>query len=310
MTFAVQLWQDYHTPTTVDEALKLLASYNGEARIIAGGTDLLIDLQFAEGKHPAQALVDVTRIPEMTRIVEQGGQCIVGAGVTHTAIVQSALIEAGATCLVESCGVVGGPQVRNVGTLGGNVAHALPAGDGTTSLVALDAEADVAWGDGRREWLPIAQLFKGAGVSALDSTRDVLVAFRFALCGDREGTAFKRIMRPQGVALPVLGCAVWVQLDSSTEFYNDARICIGPVASTPVRATAVEESIRGQPVHEDTVNRAANIARETLHPRTSKYRATAEYRDYMIDVLLRQALPLAVKRAQTGVAVAEGVGLG
>ncbi len=86
----------------------------------------------------------------------------VGAAVTHTAITRSALLEARATCLVESCGVVGGPQVRNVATLGGNVAHALPAGDGTTSLMALDAEAEVDWGDQRvREWLPLAQLFKG-----------------------------------------------------------------------------------------------------------------------------------------------------
>jgi carbon-monoxide dehydrogenase medium subunit len=174
----------------------------------------------------------------------------------------------------------------------------------------LDAEADVAWGDRRREWLPIARLFRGAGVSALDSSRDILVAFRFRLCEAMEGTAFKRIMRPQGVALPVLGCAVWVQLDTRGESYNNARICIGPVASTPVRASAVEDALRDQPVHADTLTRVANIARETLHPRTSKYRATAEYRDYMIEVLLRQALPLAVKRAQSGVAVAEGVGLG
>ncbi len=306
----MQLWQDYHTPTTVDEALALLASYNGEARVIAGGTDLLIDLQFGEGKHQVQALVDVTRIPEMTRIVERDGLCIVGAGATYTAIVQSGLIEARATCLVESCGVVGGPQVRNVGTLGGNVAHAQPAADGTTSLIALDAEVEVAWADGRREWLPIARLFRGPGVSTLDSTRDILVAFRFALCTAMEATAFKRIMRPQGVALPVLGCAVWVQLDTSGAYYRDVRICIGPVASTPVRANAVEEALRGQPVHEDILNSAGNIARETLHLRTSKYRATAEYREYMIDVLLRQALPLAVKRARTGVAVAEGVGLG
>jgi len=271
----MQLWQDYHTPGTVDEALQLLASYAGDARIIAGGTDLLIDLQFSEGKETYQALVDVTHISEMTRIVEQDSRCIVGAGVTHTAIVQSDLIESRATCLVESCGVVGGPQVRNVGTLGGNVAHALPAGDGTTSLVALDAEAEVAWSDGRREWLPIARLYKGPGVSALASSRDILVAFRFALSGVMEGTAFKRIMRPQGVALPILGCAVWVRLDNIGEHYQDARICIGPVASTPVRATAVEDALKGQPTNEDTLSNVARIAHESLHPRTSKYRATA-----------------------------------
>jgi len=136
------------------------------------------------------------------------------------------------------------------------------------------------------------------------------VAFRFQRCGPMEGTAFRRIMRPQGVALPVLGCAVWVRLDDAGEHFADARVCIGPVAPTPVRAQAVEDALRNQPVHEETFHRAASLARETLHPRTSKYRATAEYRDYMIEVLLNQALPLAVKRAQTGIAEAEGVGLG
>jgi carbon-monoxide dehydrogenase medium subunit len=306
----MQLWQDYHTPTSVKETIQLLLSYAGNARIIAGGTDLLIDLQFNHEGPPLGALVDVTAIPEMTRMAEQDGWYIVGAAVTHTNIVKSALIEAKATCLVESCGVVGGPQVRNVGTLGGNVAHALPAGDGTTSLVALDAEADVAWGDGRREWLPIVALFKGPGISALDSSRDLLVAFRFKMCGNSEATAFKRIMRPQGVALPVLGCAVWVRLDESMERYDSAHICIGPIGSVPGRATEVELALYGQPVNDDTLEKAVQIAHETLRPRTSKYRATAEYRDYMIETLLRQALPLAVKRAQTGVAQAEGVGMG
>jgi CO/xanthine dehydrogenase FAD-binding subunit len=306
----MQLWQDYLTPTSVEEAIQHLSSYAGKARIIAGGTDLLIDLQFNHTGPMLDALVDVTAIPEMTRMAEEDGWCIVGGAVTHTHIVKSALIEAKATCLVESCGVVGGPQVRNVGTLGGNVAHALPAGDGTTSLVALDAEAEVAWGDGRRGWLPIIQLFKGPGVSALDSTRDLLVAFRFKLCKDGEATAFKRIMRPQGVALPVLGCAVWVRLDDSKQRYDCARICIGPIASVPARASEVEITLYGQPANDDTLEKAVKIAHETLHPRTSKYRATAEYRDHMIETLLRQALPLAVKRAQTGIAQAEGVGMG
>ncbi|RMF81506.1 MAG: hypothetical protein D6737_04765 [Chloroflexi bacterium] len=307
----MQLWENYHTPSTVTEALALLASYNGAGRVIAGGTDLLIDLQFAaEHQQPQQALIDITHIPEMTNIVITDGVCNIGAAVTHTAIVQSEAIEHGATCLVESCGVVGGPQVRNVGTLGGNVAHALPAGDGTTSLVALDAEAEVAWADGSREWLPILDLFKGPGVSAIDSTKDVLVGFRFALCKTHEGSAFKRIMRPQGVALPILGCAVWVRLDEQHAHYDDVRICLAPVAPTPVRATEVEAVLRSQPLHNDTLTKAVTIARETLHPRTSKYRATADYRLEMIETLLRQAIPMAVERARTGIAEAEGVGLG
>lgn len=308
----MNLWQAYHTPLSVEEAVSVLGSHAGEAQIIAGGTDLMIDLQYGDHRpaQPLAALVDVTRIPEMTRIEQQGDRLLVGAAVTHAQIVQSALLEQRATCLVESCGVVGGPQVRNVGTLGGNVAHALPAGDGTTSLMALDAEADVAWGDGRREWLPLARLFRGPGQSALDTHRDVLVAFRFTPTAGGEGTAFRRIMRPQGVALPVLACAVWVKLDADRERFAGARVCVGPVGPVPARATAIEETLVGAAVSSETLDRAVAVAYQTLEPRTSKYRATAEYRSYMVETLLRQALPLAVERARTGVAHAEGVGLG
>lgn len=306
----MQLWERYYAPTSVDEALAVLEENAGNARIIAGGTDLMIDLQFAAHREQIAALVDVTRIPEMTTIHEHDGVITLGAAVTHTAITKSNLLEQGATCLVESCGVVGGPQVRNVGTLGGNVAHALPAGDGTTSLMALDAEADVAWGDGRREWLPLSMLFRGAGVSALDSHKDVLVAFRFNKAAQHEGTAFKRIMRPQGVALPVLGCAVWVKVDESGEQYADVRVCLAPVAPTPIRAADVEDALHGQPINDETLSKALEAARESLRPRTSKYRATGEYRALMIETLLRTALPKAVERARTGIAHAEGVGMG
>lgn len=305
-------YRHYDMPTTVEEAVSLLANYAGGARIIAGGTDLMLDLQYGEKTYheAVDALVDVTRIPEMTQIRQNDGYFYIGAAATHTTIVQSAMLEAGATCLVESCGVVGGPQVRNVGTLGGNVAHALPAADGTTSLVALHAEAEVAWHDGRREWTPIAALFKGAGVSALDSHYDVLVQFRVKKAEDGEGSAFKRIMRPQGVALPVLGCAVWVKLNNAKTHYEETRVCVSPVAQTPHRASTIETALREQPIGDETLEAAVQAAHQSLRPRTSKYRATAEYRDHMIETLLRRALPLATERARTGVAQAEGVGMG
>jgi len=303
----MSLWTHYHTPTTVEEALTLLASYQGRARVIAGGTDLLLDIRHGHMPRP-DALVDITRIPGIAALRQDGDVMALGAGVTHAQIVAEPVLAARATCLVESCGVVGGPQVRNVGTLGGNVAHALPAGDGTTSLIALDAEADVAL-DGVRQWLPLGDLFVGPGQSRLDQTRDLLVGFRFRLCGRREGSAFKRIMRPQGVALPILGCAAWVRLDESGERYDDLRICIGPVAQVPARAEAVEEVLRGATVGAESVERAVSVARQTLHPRTSKFRATAAYRQEMIEVLLRRVLPLAAQRARSGEAIPEGVGM-
>lgn len=301
------LWTHYHTPGTVEEALALLARYAGEARVIAGGTDLLLDIRQGHLARPT-ALVDITRIAGLDAIQPDGDRVTIGAGVTHTQIVCSPVLAERATCLVESCGVVGGPQVRNVGTLGGNVAHALPAGDGTTSLVALNAEAEIVQ-DGEQRWVPIQAMYRGPGESLLDPTRDLLLRVRFALCGSHEATAFKRIMRPQGVALPILGCAVWVKVDEVSSRVEDVRLCVGPVAKVPVRATEVETAVRGQVIDDATLDRAVAVAHQALRPRSSTYRATAAYRQHMIEVLLRRVLPLAAERARTGQAIPEGVGI-
>ncbi len=303
----MKLWNSYHTPKTIEETLALLSQYAGKARIIAGGTDLLVDMKAEDGE-PQDALIDITRIPEMGGIKAEGDHVLIGAGVTHAQIVKSPLVTANATCLVESCGVVGGPQVRNVATLGGNVAHALPAGDGTVSLVALDAEAEVIH-QGERRWLPIQELYLGPGQSLLDSTRDLLLRFRLRGRGGREATAFKRIMRPQGVALPILGCAVSIKLTSSLDAFELAQICVAPIGPTPQRASEVEAMLQGKPASQATIETAAAFAQSKLRPRTSKYRATADYRLEMIGVLLRRTLTLAVERAQTGKSTPEGVGV-
>ena len=302
----MKLWAHYHVPATVDEALRVLADYDGAARVVAGGTDLLLEIR--QGRRPpVEALIDVTRIPELARMTSDGDRATIGAGVTHSQIVRSPVLRERATCLVEGCGVVGGPQVRNVGTLGGNVAHALPAGDGATALVALDAEAEIAK-EGERRWVAIQEMYKGPATSLLDPTRDLLLTLRFRLAGEGQGSAFKRIMRPQGVALPILSCAVWASL-ADDGIIAEARVCIGPVAPTPVRAEAVEAALQGRVLDAPALDDAVRAARETLHPRASKYRATADYRVEMIEVLLRRALPLAVQRARTGTAIPEGVGL-
>ncbi len=300
----MKMWEHYYTPKSTDEAVWLLAQYDGRARVIAGGTDLLVDLRAAVtdpakagGYAVHEALVDITRIPELCEITDDGEMISIGAGVTHTQIVASPLIQEYATCLVESCGVVGGPQVRNVGTLGGNVAHALPAGDGTTSLVALDAMVEIIK-DGQRKWVTINEMFVGTGKSLVDPHRDLLLRFRFKKCGTGEATAFSRIMRPQGVALPIMGCAVWVRLNADKTHYEALRVCLAPIAPTPRRAQEIETALAGMPVGEAAIAKAIEIADETIQPRTSKYRATAEYRDEMMGVLLRRTLVSAVGRVR------------
>lgn len=302
-----KFWNDYHLPTSVEDALELLARYDGRARIIAGGTDLLLDLQgdYFEGQRPhLDALIDVTQIAGANEIRADGHWIVIGCGVTHTQIVESPLIQKNATALAEACFVVGGPQVRNVATLIGNVAHALPAADGTVALMALEAEAQIASrarADGRpplQEWRPLASLFKGPGESTVDATRTMIVAVRFRPTGEDEASAFARVMRPQGVALPILGMAVRLRIRDKE--IAQVTLSTGPVAPAPFRAIKTEEFLRGKKFSEKTVERAAQILLSEAQPRTSPHRATKEYRIELLPMLLRQTLMRAVERANQG----------
>jgi carbon-monoxide dehydrogenase medium subunit len=295
------LWNEYHLPVSVDEAVGLLARYDGKARVVAGGTDLILDLQQGN-EHPFDALIDVTRIVGLNEIREEAGFIVLGAGVTHNQIVESRLLQQKATALVEASYVVGGPQVRNVATIGGNVAHALPAADGTTALNALSAEVEVASFSGRR-WIPFTFLFLGPGKSAIDSTREVLVALRFKGIGEREASAFARIMRPQGVALPMVNFAARVRvIDDRIE---NVALATAPVAPTPFRCQQTEAFLTGRLATADSIEVAIAVLLSECKPRTSPHRATAEYRKEVLPVLLRKTLSTAIERAKAGEVVPE-----
>ncbi|MDQ7029709.1 MAG: FAD binding domain-containing protein [Ardenticatenia bacterium] len=289
-------WKAYHRPQHVQEALATLAHYQGRARIVAGGTDLFVELLNAPA--PFEALVDITAIPELRTVRRDGPWIVVGSAVTHAEIVASPLIRRHGTALAEGCSVIGGPQVRNVATLGGNVVHALPAADGTIALLALDAEAQVASSGAGRRWIPLSHLFLGPGQSAVDATREVLTALRFRATAEREASAFGRVMRPQGVALPILAVAVAVRLDASGQGIERARVSLGPVAPVPFRSRRAEARLRGAPTSPDTYRQAAEAALEECSPRTSRYRATREYREEMITTLLPRVVEVAVARAR------------
>ena len=291
-------WNAYHMPVSVDEALSILASYGGEAQIIGGGTDLLLDLQHNKEEVPREALVDVTRIAEMNTLAEDDGWLTLGAAVTHTTITQSALLEARATCMVESCGVVGGPQVRNVGTIGGNVAHALPAGDGTIGLLALGGEIEIATADGTR-WIPMQESFRAPGKSFIDRHREVLTRLRFKPTTAREGSAHHRVMRPQGLCLPIISMAVRLQLEADDTISN-ARISMGPVGPVPFLAEAAMAVLVGDIASTEQFNKTAEAALASVTLRSSKYRASQEYREQMVRTYLPAILKRAAERARGG----------
>lgn len=297
-------WKDYHTPATVEEAVEILGRYNGNACMIGGGTDLLLEIQ--QGHRPKmEALVDPTRIVGLSEITEEDGYLVIGAGVTHTKIVNDPRIIQHATCLVESCGVIGGPQVRNVATLAGNIAHALPAGDGTIGTLAMGGEIQVAGPDGVK-WMPMEESFLGPGKSTVDSKRMMIARIRFRPTGDGEGSAFRRVMRPQGIALPMIGMAARVKLNG--DIIESVCIGIGPADKVPFRARKTMEYLTGKPATDETFRGAAEVALTEVTLRDSQHRASQDYRKEMIVVQLPKTLSKASERARSGEAVPEGVG--
>ena len=301
-------WRNYHTPTTVAQALGLMNQYGDQAQFIAGGTDLILDMQ--SGAHaPVTALVDVTRIEGFSDIYTETQMdeqwVVLGAAVTHTQIERSSLIQEHGAALVESCSVVGGPQVRNVATIGGNVAHALPAADGTIGLLALNAEVQVCTLTGDPadkngliyEWQPLLSIFAGPGRNTLHSNQ-LLSAFRFPQRASRQASAFDRIMRPQGVALPILGLAANITLDETLSRIAVATIAIGPAGPIPFRATSAEEVLTSAPLSNELVEAAITAAQTQAQLRTSRHRASQEYRHEMVAVLLRRVLRRAIDRAR------------
>jgi carbon-monoxide dehydrogenase medium subunit len=287
------IWKNYHLAQDVTEALQALSVAPGQARLVAGGTDLLLDLQ--QGRHPpVLTLVDVTQIAEMRSLEVRQEWLYIGAALPLNQIVASPLVYHHARALHEAAGLIGGPQVRNTATLGGNVGHALPAADGTIALLALGAQAEVANLQGRRR-IPVEELFLGPGRSALDPQRELMVGFYLPLVSPGQASAFRRVMRPQGVAIAILNMAVW--LDRRDDRIVEVRIAVGPAGPTPTRARGAEAALRGQPCDSQSISLGIGALLEEARFRTSPHRATAEYRRHLAGVLLEETLSSAWRRA-------------
>jgi CO/xanthine dehydrogenase FAD-binding subunit len=279
------MWDTYLIASSVTDALEKLAHLGAEARIIAGGTDLVLQAQ--RGQCLARAVVDVTRIPELNHISEQGGHIVIGATVTHAQIVASPLIRDKAPLLAQACGSVGGPQIRNVSTLVGNVVNALPAADGAVALFALDAGVEVTTLEGQ-SWMRIADLYGGVGECTLDPCVQMVTALRFRPLAPCMGCDFQRLARRRALVLPIANAGVVVHIRENA--FVDARIAVGPVAHTPFRATAAEHALIGHQVDLSCMVRAAQLAARDARPRSSVLRGSREYRTAMVEVLVRRAL--------------------
>jgi xanthine dehydrogenase FAD-binding subunit len=303
----MNLWQEYLRPTDLSQALQAFAEASGPILPIAGGTDLLLDLE--QGRHsPVHTLLDVTSIQEMTALEVRGKELFVGAAVPVNRIVLDPLAGAHAQALTEACNLIAGPQVRNVATLGGNVAHALPAADGTIALLALNAQADVAsFGlievEGKERSpsigtrrVPFKELFLGPGKSALKHGEELLVGFYLPLSQPGQASCFKRIMRPQGVALPIINLAIWLQ--RTVDIISQIRVAVGPGGPTPWSGTETENALIGKPLNDETFNVALETLLNQVGFRSSARRASADYRRHIVTGLFKDVLETAWTRAE------------
>ncbi len=281
------------TPSTMQEALQILVGYAGRARVIAGGTDLVPQMQAGEVR--TEALVDVSRIPTMCTVTLEDGSLRVGAAVRHAELAASALIQAQAPVLARAAAEVGSPQIRNAGTIGGNVVNAQPAADGALALLALGAEAEIFHVGGCR-WESLESLYDRPGISKVDSQSAILAGFRFSPIGQPGyGSAYRRLGKCKSIALPVLCAAAVVRIVDGC--FAKVAIALGPVAAGPLRIRQVEAWMEEKPATPETIQQAAEMARQEAHPRDSLLRCSRAYRDPLVAVLVGSVLETASQEA-------------
>jgi xanthine dehydrogenase iron-sulfur cluster and FAD-binding subunit A len=278
------LWQDYYSPSTLEEALGLLREHGDKARIVAGGTDLVLELE--RGVRRVEALVDVTRLPGLDEIRAENGVVHLGARVTHGQAVTSSLLVERAFPLAMACWQVGSPQIRNRATIAGNLANASPAGDTITPLWALDASVILASQQRGQRQLPLGEFFLGVRRTAL-LPDEMLVAIRFPALRPNERGAFVKLGLRQAQAIAVVNVAVGIGFEGDR--ISRASIALGSVAPTIVRAAEAEESLVGRPLTPYTIARAARLASDAARP-IDDIRGSAAYRRAMVRVLTSRAL--------------------
>jgi aerobic carbon-monoxide dehydrogenase medium subunit len=284
------LWERYVFAKTSEEALAFLSESQGGARLMAGGTDLMLLLK-TKGIN-VHTLVDIEKISELKKIGLQGDSITVGALATHRQVAESTLIKEKARALAEASLAVGSPQIRNVGTIGGNVVTAQPAADASIALVALDARVQIIGEEGRRE-LKVRDTFLGPGKSVIDPTRELVTAFTFQKPTIDETTAFVRYARRKSLALPVLNMAIWLKMDKARTLIEDVRIAMGPMAAVPLRAVQTEEVLKEGLFSAELLKKAAQTAAEEAQPRDS-FRGSADYKKDLVMVFLQRIVEKAV----------------
>ena len=277
-------------PRSVDEALRVLSERGPEAKLLAGGTDLLP--QMKNGLLKPACVVDLSGVERVRALQADARGLRVGAAVSARVLERDATTQATCTSLAESGALVGSVQVRNLATLGGNLCNAAPSADMAPPLLALEAEAVIAGPKGERR-VPIADFFTGVRRTVL-AADEILIELVVPAPGPRSGGQYLRHTPRRELDIAVVGVAS--QLTLSNGVCSKARIALAAVAPVPLRARAAEQALEGKPVTAEAIERAAELAVGVAKP-ISDQRGSADYRRHLVRVLTRRTLRTALTRA-------------
>jgi aerobic carbon-monoxide dehydrogenase medium subunit len=284
---------DYHEPRSVDEATRLLDEIGKEASVLAGGTDLLVNMKM--GKRAPKHVVSLSRIRDLKGVKREQGSLTLGACVTAGELKEQEEIKAEFNGLCQSAESLGSPLIRNLATIGGNIVTARPAADLPPSLMAYGASIVLKKEKGERI-IPLEGFFKGPGQTTIEP-EEILCGVVLKEPPPYSGGGYVKLGVRKALEISLVNVAAFITLDGPNGPIKEARIVLGSVAPMPIRSPSAEAALMGERPDDELFEKAGNAASTDAKP-IDDFRGSAEYRREMVKVLTRRALILAYEEAK------------
>lgn len=286
---------EYHEPTTLEEALKLLSELGGNAKVLAGGTDLLVRMK-QKVDRPAH-VISLARVPGLNEITPRNGHGIsIGAGTSAAALSRHELLWDRFTPLASAASRLGSPMIRNRATIGGNLVTARPAADMPPACMVLNATVKLKSRSNERD-VPVIEFFQGPGETVIEPN-ELMVSVNIETPAPWTGGAYIKLAARKTLEISLVNVAALLTLQSPDGPIAEARIALGAVAPTPVRAYAAEELLIAGKPSEELFQKAGEVGVGMCSPITD-HRGTMEYRCMMIEVLTKRCLSMAFESARS-----------
>ena len=287
---------DYEAPATIDQTITLMSKTRGQTLLLAGGTDLLVQLR--SSNKDVDLVIDVKGIPELNQVnYDEFSGLVIGAAVPCSLIYESEPILENFPAIIDAATIIGGKAIQNRASFGGNLCNASPSGDAIGAMMSLGAICNVVGLKGARN-IPIEEFCIAPGKNVL-AKGEMLISIHISSPRPNSGSNYLRFTPRAEMDIAVAGVGASIELDSDLNRILSARIALVAVAPTPVLATEASESLIGQKPSRSIFEKAASIAKETISPITD-VRGSAAQRKHLIGVLTRRCLDIAVNRAGHG----------